>query len=125
MYEVQRRTNILSSDWQAPFIPTEGKRRWRWVDENYNKHPHNSAVSRQASAEASSPPFEMPLGSQECVPWAVVKQPIGDEDGWQYAVGFNRAEDHWRATPAYHLVRRRVWQLQYEPDDGLISAFDR
>merc|ERR550532_589210 len=62
VWELQRRATIWSSEWHSPFLPHDGRKRWRWVDTAYQRHPWTTATSHAESAASELPPVEPQQG---------------------------------------------------------------
>lgn len=112
IYELQRRTTLLHSDWRAPFLPHDQKKRWRWVDEEYNKHPWTSTHSREEAASMSLPPVEPRRGWAPLGPWELTYDQT-DPEGWQYASEFSKDAWYWSKVKTGHHVRRRLWSRSF------------
>jgi len=108
IYELQRRVTIFSQRWLPPFLPHDGRKRWRWVDSSYGVHAWTAADSREASAQSSVPPLQPREGWVQQSSWQVVRG-TGDEDGWQYAIDFYHKERYWGSCMQGRHVRRRLW----------------
>lgn len=114
VYEVERRTTIFHNDWQAPFLPSDGKARWRWVEETYQKHPCSVARTRQESAAAKAPPIVLEGSWNELGTWELCRDGGVDANGWKYCTSFRRTESTWTSSSTAMSVRRRQWVRTYE-----------
>lgn len=118
VWELQRRATPFHS-WRAPFLPHDGEKRWRWVDDSYHKHHWNSASRRDLAAAAPEPPLRAgecwrPLGDWK-VSLADGSHGGVDQDGWQYALHFFRRDHHhWSANQMGRHVRRRLWTCSFQ-----------
>mmetsp|Transcript_82549 Transcript_82549/g.159465 ORF Transcript_82549/g.159465 Transcript_82549/m.159465 type:complete len:643 (-) Transcript_82549:447-2375(-) len=114
IWELQRRATIWSTTWKPPFLPHDGKKRWRWVDAAYQKHAWMSARSREAAAASALPPIEPWQGYMVLKPWQVnCTSHNADDDGWQYALGFRRQDAKWGKVASGCSVRRRLWTCTF------------
>lgn len=120
VWELQRRTTIMHSDWRAPFLPHDGKRRWRWVDTTYQKHPWITCVFREEAAAANTPPIDPRSGWSPLEDWEVQLEG-GDCDGWQYASDFGMTDRFWSKSRTGHHVRRRLWTRVFEESGATLG----
>jgi len=112
IWELQRRVTLFSSNWLPPFLPHDGRKRWRWVDSAYQVHAWTSAESLEDSAACTVPPIRPSMSWAAAGTWAV--RPISDGcDGWQYAIDFYRSDKYWGTTAAGRSVRRRLWMCTF------------
>jgi hypothetical protein len=114
VWELQRRTTLFHDTWRAPFLPHDGRKRWRWVDRQYCKHPWAREGSRQTSANSSKPPFGPPGGDgRQEAQWVLAEAPEhSDSEGWQYALDFYSSDARWGSSQVMCHCRRRLWRLQ-------------
>jgi len=125
VWELQRRWTLFHTTWQAPFLPHDGEKSWRWVDMDYREHPW-AVPPLAASAAAAVPIIEPPekewgQGEQQTT-WNVA-EPGGpcDQQGWQYAVDFYQDRSYWVSTSQWHHCRRRLWKGVFlKPADASI-----
>merc|ERR1712012_230245 len=114
IWELQRRTTLWSSTWHPPFLPHDEKKRWRWLDDTYQKHPWTTAACSEQSAASTTPPVDpqegwMPLGD-----WSVIEDSANcDLEGWQYAIDFYRDRSFWGRDKTGLHVRRRLWTRRF------------
>jgi len=124
LWELQRRATLFHSEWHAPFLPHDGRRRWRWLDGSYVKHPWTKAVRREEVAASTFPPLSPPKGWTVWDTWSVDKSRSHgptDGDGWQYANEFYKNDRRWSASPIGHHVRRRFWACGFVEDNEVSS----
>ncbi|CAE8692874.1 unnamed protein product, partial [Polarella glacialis] len=97
IWELQRRATIFHTEWHAPFLPHDGDKRWRWVDDTFQKHRWTRPSERGESADAERPPLASQEGWVPGGQWSVqsAADGTGDADGWQYAIDFHRGDDWW------------------------------
>jgi hypothetical protein len=128
VWELQRRVTLFHKTWQAPFLPHDGEKQWRWVDMQYRMHPW--AVGDKAEcASRAFPVLDLPNGWKQregCKGFEVVAPPgPGDAEGWQYAVDLYTSDELWFADPSWFHCRRRLWRMEVEvtcdADDGKSS----
>jgi hypothetical protein len=115
VWELERRTFFLSSDWRAPFLPHDGDKQVKWctMTDRYAAHallPRDTEKSRAAS----SPPIDQVqvLGQlRQCSGWKKVVSEDTDAEGWQYGFDFYVSDKYWGQTCTGNcFVRRRQWQ---------------
>lgn len=124
VWELQRRVTVFHDTWQAPFLPHDLSKRWRWVNEKYLRHQW-VACPRNFAATSDLPSLEIPTG-WHCrgVGWEVVEAPgPSDEEGWQYAVDFYTSDNLWGACPTMLHCRRRRWRVVLEERPRTTEAF--
>lgn len=118
VWEVQRRKTLFHSDWHAPFMLHDGDTCWRWVNEDYERHPWIT-VSQEESASSSVPPLTAPTGWVEsCKSWCEIEgdedgATACDEEGWQYAIDFVRHSWLWGPSGTAFHCRRRLWKCSF------------
>jgi len=117
VWELQRRVTLFHKTWQAPFLPHDGEKQWRWVDMQYRRHPW--AVGDQAAcASRAFPVLELPEGWKQradCKGFQVATaRGPSDSEGWQYAVDLYASDELWYADPTWFHCRRRLWRLEVE-----------
>jgi len=117
VWEVQRRTTIFNADWRAPFLPHDRNKRWKWLDDSYNRHGW-LAGSRDDVAAAETPPLVPGVGLTPCGDWTVRSgsnemSHNTDEDGWQYAIDLYRGDSHYGTGKTGMSVRRRLWTCTF------------
>mmetsp|Transcript_9353 Transcript_9353/g.17890 ORF Transcript_9353/g.17890 Transcript_9353/m.17890 type:complete len:647 (-) Transcript_9353:61-2001(-) len=114
IWELQRRVTVWSKSWKPPFLPHDGRKRWRWVDPAYQVHAWMSAESREAAAASTIPPIEPWQGYKMLKPWQVSCTSSGaHDDGWQYAIDFYQQDKFWRGAASGCHVRRRLWTCTF------------
>lgn len=113
VYELQRRTTVFQNDWKAPFLPHDGRRKWRWTDMNYLPHLLIRTADRELAASSTGPPLAIPAGWIPSGTWHPELHKETDEEGWQYAVDFYDSEKYWGTVAAGRSVRRRVWTCRF------------
>eukprot|EP00405_Crypthecodinium_cohnii_P041294 CAMPEP_0206555428 /NCGR_PEP_ID=MMETSP0325_2-20121206/17788_1 /ASSEMBLY_ACC=CAM_ASM_000347 /TAXON_ID=2866 /ORGANISM="Crypthecodinium cohnii, Strain Seligo" /LENGTH=747 /DNA_ID=CAMNT_0054055727 /DNA_START=100 /DNA_END=2343 /DNA_ORIENTATION=+ len=113
VWELQRRTTIFGTEWNAPFLPHDGKKSVRWVDVSYKPHPLLKDGPNQDPAACASPPLKVPSGYKPISGWQVEASAGTDPDGWEYAVDFYRSDRYWHSTLAARSVRRRRWKAKF------------
>jgi len=123
VWELQRRTTIWSSTWHPPFLPHDGRKRWRWVDTSYHKHPWTIAACRDESAESAAPPVEPQQGWVPLGDWVLSSDMPGecDSEGWQYAIDFYRDPRFWGSDKFGLHCRRRLWTRSFVDKDGRVD----
>jgi len=123
VWELQRRTMIWSSVWHPPFMPHDGRKRWRWVDTTYQRHPWTTAMSHEESAASELPPVEPHHGWTPLSEWTVSPDTVVDCDaeGWQYAIDFYRVDRFWGNDLTGLHCRRRLWSRSFEDTCGQSS----
>jgi hypothetical protein len=126
IWELQRRTTIWSSVWHPPFLLHDGRKRWRWVDTTYQRHPWTTATCREESAESSLPPIKPQQGWTPLMDWTVSLDTAVncDAEGWQYAIDFYRDDQFWGNDKAGLHCRRRLWSRSFEDAFGQASELD-
>jgi hypothetical protein len=109
VWELQRRTTVFQSDWRAPFLPHDGKRRQRWVDLDFDVNHPWMFGSVEALAASNQPPIQAPAGWQ--IEGWVVAVPPGECDAgrWQYCSDFHKSPESWCALSHGLHCRRRLW----------------
>jgi len=120
VWELQRRATIWSSEWHSPFLPHDGRKRWRWVDTAYQRHPWTTATCHEESAASSLPPVEPQQGWTPLSEWIVSPDTAVDCDaeGWQYAIDFYRDDQFWVNDKTGLHCRRRLWSRSFEDTCG-------
>jgi len=114
IWELQRRVTVWSKTWKPPFLPHDGRKRWRWVDPAYQVHAWMSAESREAAAASTLPPIQPWQGYKVLKAWQVGRTSDGcDDDGWQYATDFYHQDKYWGGTASGSHVRRRLWTCTF------------
>ncbi|CAE8723332.1 unnamed protein product, partial [Polarella glacialis] len=115
IWELQRRATIFHTEWHAPFLPHDGDKRWRWVDDTFQKHRWTRPSERGESADAERPPLSSQEGWVPGGQWSVqsAADGTGDADGWQYAIDFHRGDDWWGPMNGGSHVRRRLWVRKF------------
>jgi len=125
VWELQRRYTLFHQSWDAPFLPHDAEKKWRWVDNQYCRHTlltaRGQCVDRELVSQIDSPnevllppPGWKALGSDI---WKVVPAPGScDEECWQYAVDFYTTDSAWSDAPAWMHCRRRRWRAEFEVD---------
>lgn len=112
VWELQRRTTMFHDDWRAPFLPHDGQKQSRWVDERFQKHPSILMTMEKAAME-NSPPIEAPAAMVPQDHWQVATDATTDKDGWQYATDFYKKSARWKAKATVGLCRKRLWRCSY------------
>jgi len=117
VWELQRRLTLFHTKWQAPFLPHDGEKSWRWVDKDYRRHEWLSGPWAQV-VESDEPPLKVPKSFQAEGDWEVVKTEGSDADGWMYGVDLYQNDDMWYSHPTWFHCRRRLWRIVVEDLDG-------
>eukprot|EP00434_Breviolum_minutum_P040039 symbB.v1.2.035571.t1/scaffold4824.1/size34285/2 len=112
VWELQRRTTMFHDDWRAPFLPHDGQKQARWVDERYQKHKAIFMTTDKA-AQHNLPPIEAPAVTIPQESWHVVLDGTKDKDGWQYATDFFKKDGKWKAKASVGLCRKRLWRCTF------------
>ncbi|CAK8997241.1 unnamed protein product [Durusdinium trenchii] len=112
VWELQRRTTMFHDDWRAPFLPHDGQKQARWVDDRYHKHPWVLMTSGDAAVK-DRPPISGPAAMCEQEEWHVATEGHKDKEGWQYAPDFYKKPNKWGAKAAICLCRRRLWKCTF------------
>jgi len=116
VWEVQRRTTIFHKNWRAPFLPTDGERRARWVNSSHQRHPWIIQTWMDAAA-SEVPPLEAPAAMRpSATGFEVVNAPPGapsDQDGWQYGAAFYKSDHRWGTSVVGASCRRRLWRCSF------------
>lgn len=118
IWELQRRYTLFSHTWHAPFLPHDGVKRWRWVDESYQKHPWTTVTNRLDAAKGDVPPVKPERGWGPLAEWMVSHGTDCDSEGWQYAIDFYHHAMYWTESPQGFHVRRRLWTRCFQELDG-------
>jgi len=119
VWELQRRTTLFHSDWRAPFLPHDGGKRWRWVDDNFHKHHGITCHQREDAAMADMPPLGWDSSWQRTDDWVVQRGTVDnnptDDQGWQYSIDFYRNGVAWLPGGRGFHCRRRLWSCTFVP----------
>lgn len=117
VWELQRRVTLFHSTWQAPFLPHDGEKQWRWVDMAYQRHPW-SVGDKAACSSRTFPVLELPAGwkpREGCKGFEVAAPPgPSDSEGWQYGADFYASSELWYSDPTWFHCRRRLWRMEVE-----------
>jgi len=113
VWELQRRTTVFQSDWKAPFLPHDGRKRWRWVDMNFELHALRRTIGQEVSAHSSGPPLDTPAGWVQSGDWQHECNQETDDEGWQYAIDFYKSDAKWGIGMMGRSVRRRLWTCRF------------
>lgn len=114
VWELQRRTTIFQTDWRAPFLPHDRCKRWRWVDDSYDKHCWIEDLPRESAAASSEPPLSAQPDLKALGEWKVnMSHHATDPEGWQHAIDFYRGDWYWHIGHVGYSVRRRMWTCSF------------
>jgi len=114
IWELQRRTTIFHTEFRAPFLPHDGKKRWRWVDSAFQLHPWLTAKTRAEAALMDTPPIKPLRGWEPEGEWRTSEPSAAtDLGGWQYAADFYRRDSLWNHERGGKHCRRRLWTCNF------------
>mmetsp|Transcript_78641 Transcript_78641/g.200159 ORF Transcript_78641/g.200159 Transcript_78641/m.200159 type:complete len:315 (+) Transcript_78641:1-945(+) len=116
VWELQRRLTLFHTTWQAPFLPHDGEKQWRWVDKEYRTHPW-AVESLEASGDSDTPALKLPWHLQQRqggAGWEVQSTPTSDADGWAYGLDLYQSDELWFANPTWFHCRRRLWRIELQ-----------
>lgn len=104
------RLDTASGKWCAPFVSTDGSRRWRWVDAHGRRHPYIREELSLAEAQGClEPPFNLDF---------YMEGKLGDWEAGEWEYGNDWSTREWRIQfEPGHLVRKRNWLIV--PENGL------
>mmetsp|Transcript_86535 Transcript_86535/g.193499 ORF Transcript_86535/g.193499 Transcript_86535/m.193499 type:complete len:600 (-) Transcript_86535:62-1861(-) len=123
IWEVQRRVTIFHDTWAAPFLPTDGLMRRRWVSQTvtgngysleYVTHPWTKG-SEEENALCEVPPLEPRCGWQlDDKGWDVLHVTgFTDSQGWQYGVDLYVQPSLYCTSSFLRHCRRRLWRATF------------
>jgi hypothetical protein len=119
IWELQRRYTIFSQVWRPPFLPHDGRKRWRWVDMSYKKHCWTQPACCEDAQVCDIPPVGPQEGWSPMGAWEIsFGTGDRDNDGWQYAIDFYHDSTLWNQNLHVAHVRRRLWTRKFVGVEG-------